>query len=67
MDTKRAERLAVKYTAWRSKRAEAAEAREAVIREMDRALDAGDSQAEIARLFGVSRQAVNDLLREGSK
>jgi DNA invertase Pin-like site-specific DNA recombinase len=60
-------RLSVAHEAWKRAQAEVDVARETLQRELIAAVNNGVRKAEIARLFGVSRQAVDDYLRWGKR
>jgi hypothetical protein len=63
MDKEMSDRLDWAWETWRTKRAEQAAARETLQREMQRAKDAGETKAAMARRFGISRQAVQEFFR----
>ena len=63
MDAETRSRLAYAWETWNTKRAETAVARETLQREMQAAVDAGVSKAELGRMFGISRQAVHEFFR----
>jgi DNA-binding transcriptional regulator LsrR (DeoR family) len=58
------ERLKAAIDDYRTARAHYQEARERLLPELKRAVEAGVSQSEIARALGVTRQAVSRMLEE---
>jgi len=67
LDDETKHRLEIARAALRRAEAELDMARAQLRSELDRAIEHGTKKAEIARLFGITRQAVQDLFRGDRK
>jgi len=67
IDETRRFRLMGAWRGWREAQAEMELARDSLQREIESALATGVRKADMAHLFGVSRQAIDEYLRWGRR